>query len=161
MSEQYDSDLLLEDSKGENAGSSKDLHLVFRIEDEDYAINVADVHDILPLTSLLLRRVPKTPSFMKGIINNRGDIIPVICVRAKFMKPEKEYDFETCIVRVAANEHSIGLIVDKVLGVETISPEKIKPPPNAKLSFANQFIKNIGVVDGQVRMILSREKLIF
>jgi len=161
MSEQqYDSDLLLEDELLEReADASRDLHLVFRIEEEDYAINVAEVADILPYSKL--RPVPKTQNYLKGIKNIRGDIIPIICVRSRFMKPEIEYDFETCIVKVQYKEYALGLIVDKVIGVETIAPEQIKAPPNAKLAYANQFIKNIGVVEEQVRMILSLERLIF
>jgi purine-binding chemotaxis protein CheW len=158
MSDQYESDMMLDDDKPD-LSSARDLHLVFRVEDEDYAINVAEVADILPYDRL--RRVPKTQGYLKGIKNNRGDIIPVICVRSKFLKPLKEYDFETCIVKVQFEEYALGLIVDRVIGVENITQEQIKSPPNAKLSYANQFIKNIGVVEDKVRMILCLEKLIF
>ena len=158
MSDQYENDLMLDDDKPD-LSSARDLHLVFRLEDEDYAINVADVADILTYDKL--RRVPKTVDYLKGIMNNRGDIIPVICVRTKFLKPLKEYDFETCIVKVKFEEYALGLIVDRVIGVENITQEQIKSPPNAKLSYANQFIKNIGVVEDKVRMILCLEKLIF
>ena len=159
MSEQtYENDMMMDDDS-QIMNSSKDLHLVFRIEDEDYAINVAEVGDIQPFNKLT--HIPKTPSYLKGILNIRGDIIPVICVRSKFMKPVVEYDYETCIIQVHYGDYDLGLIVDKVLGVENILPENIKTPPHAKLSYANQFIKNVGMVDNKVRMILSLEKLIF
>jgi len=159
MSEHYDNDVLVDEEQQQELNTSKDLHLVFRIENEDYAINVADVADILGYKRL--RHVPKTEHYLKGIMNIRGDIIPVICVRAKFMKPEKEIDFETCIIKVIYEEYALGLIVDKVIGVENITAEQIKSPPSAKLSYANQFIKSLGVVDGKVRMVLNLEKLIF
>ena len=158
MSDHLDVDLMLDDEKPE-LSSAEDLHLVFRIEDEDYAINVSEVADILQYSKL--RRIPSTPDYLRGILNVRGDIIPVICVRRKFLKPVKEIDFETCIVKVQFGEYLLGLIVDKVIGVEVIKPENIKSPPSAKLSYSNQFIKNIGVVDNDVRMILCLEKLIF
>jgi purine-binding chemotaxis protein CheW len=165
MSEPYEEDIMLEDDQRADMDNSMDLHLVFRIEDEDYAINVAEVADIITYANANVRAVPKTPSFIKGIINTHGDIIPVIDVRTKFMKPAKVYDKnndqETCIVKVRYEDYTLGLIVDKVIGMEAIPAAQISAPPSAKLSYANQFIKSIGRVDSNVRMILSLEKLIF
>lgn len=158
MSESYENELMDSETQ-EQQTTSMDLYLVFRVEDQDYAINVAEVTDILPYD--YVRPVPRTPAYMKGIMNLRGDIIPVICVRSKFMKPEKEYDFETCIIKVQYEDYALGLIVDKVLGVETIHEEQITPPPSAKLSYANQFIKSVGSLENNIRMILNLEKLIF
>ncbi|MDR1705454.1 MAG: chemotaxis protein CheW [Clostridiales bacterium] len=161
MSDHYDYDVALDDDELQQPGNQAalDLHLVFQIEDEFYAINVSEVADILPYGKI--RKVPKTTDYVKGIWNIRGDIIPIICVRSKFMKPEKEIDFETCIIKVQYEEYSLGLIVDRVIGVETITAAQITPPPSAKLSYANQFIKAIGRPDTGVRMILSMERLIF
>jgi purine-binding chemotaxis protein CheW len=172
MSEIYEQlDLIMDDEQAE-VQATEDLHLIFRIEDEDYAINVEHVADILMYQKI--RHVPKTSDYLRGILNSRGDIIPAVCVRRRFMKPVKEVDFETCIVKVQYEDYLLGLIVDKVLGCEPINSSNIKPPPNAKLSYTNQFIESIGVVqeiksDGKggtmieekVRMILCLERLIF
>jgi len=180
MAEVMENDVIQQD---QDANNIEDLHLVFTIEDEDYAINVSQVNDILKYTKL--RRVPCAPGYVKGITNVRGDIIPVVCVRSKFMKPDKEPDYETCIIKIplvsvksdAAKDDYVGLIVDKVVGCDKIHPANIKAPPNAKLSYANQFIKAIGVMQdkndsgaegdsattpvGKVRMILDLEKLLY
>ena len=164
MSEQFvDNEFMVDGEEVQRAtiDDTKILHLVFRVEDEDYALSVLEVTDILTYQNQKVRRVPKTPNYLKGILNVRGDIIPLVCVRTKFMKPVKEADFETCILKVVYEDYTLGLIVDRVVGTEKIMPDQIKPPPNAKLSYSNQFIKSVGVVNDQVRMIISLEKLIF
>ena len=156
MSDQYD----IQTTEHEDAAlnDSMDLHLVFRIEDEDYAINVAEVSNILQYSDI--RKVPQTPPHIKGIMNIRGDIIPVICVRTKFMKPLIPYD-DTCIVKVQYEEYALGLIVDSVVGVEPIRPGQISAPPSSKLNIRNQFIKSIGKTENGIRLIMSLDKLIF
>lgn len=160
MSNKFENELLEDEKREEQSENiALDLYLTFCIEDEEYAINVAEVSDIQPNSHVTA--VPKTPHYLKGIINVRGDIIPVICVRSKFMKPEKEYDELTCIIQVKYEEYSLGLIVDSVKGVEKITPENISSPPNVKLNYQNQFIKNIGKTETGIKMILNLERLIF
>lgn len=139
--------------------TTKDLYLTFEIDNEDYAIDVVNVKEIIPVCAITI--VPEVPHYLKGIINLRGDIIPVIDVRLRFQKPEIPYSDLTCIVVIEYEEYVLGLIVDRVKGVLTISEENVAPPPSAKLSFNNQFVRNIGKFDGDVKLLLNLDKLIF
>lgn len=139
--------------------TTKDLYLTFEIDSEDYGIDVINVKEIIPVCAITI--VPEVPHYVKGIINLRGDIIPVIDVRARFEKTEIPYSDLTCIVVIEYEEYVLGLIVDQVKGVLTIPEVNIAPPPSAKLSFSNQFVKNIGRFDEEVKLLLNLDKLIF
>ncbi|MDR1210502.1 MAG: chemotaxis protein CheW [Clostridiales bacterium] len=143
----------------EEEDSTKDLYLTFRIAGADYAVEVGYIKEIITICPVTV--VPETPPFIKGIINLRGDIVPVISVRARFGQPEIPYDDATCIVVLDFDDYIIGLIVDKVKGVATIGEENISAPPSAKLSFANEFIKNIGRAKEGVTLMLDIYKLLF
>jgi purine-binding chemotaxis protein CheW len=105
--------------------------------------------------------VPQTEEYIKGIINLRGDIVPVIDVRNRFMKPEIPYDQQTCIVVVLYEDYILGLIVDRIIGVHRLEGDMISTPPNAKLSYANQFIKNVGRKEDGILLLLDLEKILF
>lgn len=139
--------------------TAKDLYLTFEVNSEDYAIDVINIKEII--TMCAITKVPDMPDFLKGIINLRGDIVPVINMRTRFRMPEKEFDDLTCIVVLDFDEYIIGLIVDQVKGVVTITEERIVLPPNAKLNYSNQFIRNIGKADDGVKLILDVEKVLF
>jgi len=97
---------------------------------------------------------------VKGIINLRGKIIPVIDVRLKFGKPSIEYNDRTCIVVIDITEVSVGLIVDNVDEVLTIGDENIAAPPANKTGFENKYIKGIGKAGEIVQLLLDCEKLL-
>ena len=107
-----------------------------------------------------ITKVPEVPPYVKGIINLRGKIIPVIDVRLKFGKEPIEYDDRTCIVVININEVSVGLIVDKVDEVLNIDDDGIAAPPSSKTGFENRYIKGIGKADNQVQLLLDCEKLL-
>ena len=151
-------DIILDESPATAEDTTKDLYLTFEIDSEDYALEVAGISEIIVMCDITL--VPHSPEFVKGIINLRGDIIPVLSVRSRFMKPEKPYDESTCIIVIFYEDYKLGLIVDSVKGVSTIPEEEISPPPNAKLSFANQFVKNIGKTEQGIRLMIDTEKLL-
>jgi len=79
----------------------------------------------------------------------------------RFMKPEKEYTDETCIVVVIYQDYILGLIVDAILGVYPIKSEMISAPPSANLNYQNQFVKNVGRCDDGIKLLLDLERLIF
>ncbi len=105
--------------------------------------------------------VPETPDFLKGVINLRGSIVPVIDARLRFKKPEKEYDSLTCIIVVEYENYTVGVIVDTVNEVMFIPEDKISLPPNAKLKYQNKFIKSIGKVGKDVQLLLDVDKFLF
>ncbi len=144
-------DLLAEDTV-------KDKYLTFIIEEEEYGIEISQIVEIISISDIT--RVPEVESYVKGIINLRGSVIPVIDVRERFRKAPKEYDSLTCIVVIEYGEYTIGLIVDRVSEVMYIPESQISTPPKAKLSFHNRFIKNIGKVGQGVKLLLDLDKFL-
>lgn len=133
-------------------------YLTFVIEDEEYGVEIANVKEII--TMCAITKVPYTDNYLRGIINLRGEIIPVIDVRERFMKTIKEYDGLTCIIVIEYKDYSMGLIVDKVEEVMFISEDSLSSPPNDRYSYYNQFIKSIGRSSGKVKLILDLDKLL-
>ena len=107
--------------------TQKDKYLSFKIGNEEYAIEIKYVIEIIGIQKIT--SVPNIKKFIKGIINLRGNIIPVIDVRMRFKMDTIDYDDRTCIVVIDADNVSIGLIVDEVLEVLNIDESRISPPP--------------------------------
>lgn len=132
-------------------------YLTFYLLDDVYGIEIKYVTEIigmLPVTS-----VPEVADYIKGIINLRGKIIPVIDMRIKFNKPPAEYDDRTCIIIVETEDLILGLIVDRVADVMTINDEDIAPPPSHKSGIRNRYIRGIGKVSGGIKLLLDCDKL--
>jgi len=138
--------------------TQKGKFLTFVIGQEVYGIEISYVTEIIGIQPIT--EVPEVPEYVKGIINLRGKIIPVIDVRLKFRKPAIEYNDRTCIVVVDIKEFSVGLIVDKVAEVLDIPDEGIVPPPAAQTGFHNRYIKGIGKIGNDVKLLLECEKLL-
>ena len=137
----------------------KNMYLSFIVDDEQYAVEIGFIKEIIGVFPITI--VPMTENYIKGIINLRGDIVPVIDVRLRFMKQEIPYNQKTCIVVVLYQDYILGLIVDEIVGVNTIEDNMISSPPSSKLSYANQFVKNIGRADNEIKLLLDLEKVIF
>lgn len=131
-------------------------YLTFYLGEEVYGIKIKYVTEIIGIQPITV--IPEVPNYVKGIINLRGKIIPVIDVRLKFAKESKDYDDRTCIIVVDIND-SVGLIVDSVAEVLTISDENISLPPNYKTVFQNRYIEGIGKVGSDVKILLDCNKL--
>ena len=97
---------------------------------------------------------------MKGIINLRGQIIPVIDIRLKFKKDEKEYNSRTCVIVVDMGKTTAGLIVDNVSEVLTIQDENIVDPPDYRTGLENRYISKIGKTKEGIKLLLDCEKLL-
>ena len=152
MADNYDENKLMEED------TQHGRFLTFTLDDEVYGIEIQHVTEIIGIQSIT--KVPEVPDYVKGIINLRGKIIPVIDVRLKFSKPAMEYDDRTCIVVIDINDVSVGLIVDNVDEVLTIDDEDIAAPPANKTGFENRYIKGIGKAGDKVQLLLDCEKLL-
>lgn len=133
-------------------------YLTFTLEENVYGIPIKFVTEIIGMQTIT--PVPETPAYLKGIINLRGKIIPLIDVRLKFAKPEVEYDERTCVVVVEVENLSVGLIVDMVDDVLTIPDDNIAPPPVGTGGYDNRYIEGIGQVDKQVLLLLDAERIL-
>lgn len=138
--------------------TQKGRFLTFSIGKENYGIEIKYVTEIIGMQEIT--EVPELPEYTKGIINLRGKIIPVLDVRLRFKKEAKEYNDRTCIVVVDIMDMSVGLIVDEVSEVINIGEENIVPPPSIKSGFNNRYVRAIGKVGTEVKLLLDCDKLL-
>ena len=132
--------------------------LTFCIGKEDYGIEIKYVTEIIGIQ--YIAEVPELPDYVKGIVNLRGKIIPVIDVRLRFRKDPIEYNDRTCIIVIDIVETLIGLIVDNVSEVIDINESEIVPPPDVKTGFHNRYVKGIGKTGDKIKLLLDCEKLL-
>ena len=138
--------------------TQKGKFLTFSVGRESYGIEIKFVTEIIGIQDIT--EVPELPNYVKGIINLRGKIIPVIDVRFRFKKDPKEYNDRTCIVVIDIKEVSVGLIVDNVAEVINIEDSNIVPPPDIKTGFHNRYVRGIGKVGNEVKLLLDCDKLL-
>ena len=138
--------------------TQKGKFLTFSMGNEMYGIEIRYVTEIIGIQTIT--EVPELPQYIRGIINLRGKIIPVMDVRLRFKKPFREYNDRTCVIVVDIKDASIGLIVDSVSEVLSISEGDIVPPPEVNKGLGNKYIKGIGKVGSDVKLLLDCEKLL-
>ena len=138
--------------------TQKSRYLTFSIGKETYGVEIKYVIEIIGIQTIT--EIPELPEYIKGIINLRGKIIPVMDVRIRFKKEPIEYNDRTCVIIVDINDISIGLIVDKVAEVIIIPDQDIVEPPQMNKGNKNRYIKNMGKVGDDVKLLLDCEKLL-
>lgn len=134
-----------------------DKYLIFNVEGESYGIEIGYVTEIINITQIT--KVPGLPDYLKGIINLRGSIIPVIDVRLRFKLPEREYTDRTCIIIAQIDGMDVGLIVDSVSEVATIPGGNIVPPPEINKT-SNKYISGIGMVEDKIYLLLDYQSML-
>lgn len=137
--------------------TQKDRYLTFTICKESYGIEIKYITEIIGIQAIT--EIPELPKYVKGIINLRGKIIPVLDVRLRFKKEAIEYNDRTCVIVVDINNLFIGLIVDSVSEVLSIPEKDIVEPPHLNNGFSNRYIKKIGKVANETKLLLDCEKL--
>ena len=148
----------LDDDLYDDEDTQKDKYLTFHIGTEDYGISIAYVTEIIGIQSIT--EIPEMPDFIKGVINLRGKVIPVMDVRIRFKLPPREYDERTCIIVVEIEETSVGLVVDTVNEVADIPEEQVEPPPQSKRK-GGSYIQGIGKIDKEVKILLDINKILY
>lgn len=132
--------------------------VTFRLNQEFYGINIQNVENIekvLPIT-----RIPYTLNYIKGVVNLRGIIVPVVDLRARFGLEKRENTDESRIIIVNLEDNKIGMLVDSSSEVLQISEEDIDAAPNVKKEINNEFIKNIGKKNGRIIMLIDLHKVL-
>lgn len=135
-----------------------DLYMIFIIDDKKYALSskyILEIIEMMPIT-----KVPFLPEYMKGIINLRSTIIPVMDARMRFCIEPIEYDERTCIIIIEKDEEKIGLIVDAVNEVITILPEQNMKMNSDKKEYKQNFIEGISEINNEIQLILNCDSLI-
>ncbi len=132
-------------------------YLTFRLADEEYGVEILKVREIIGVMGIT--SVPRMPEYMKGVINLRGKVIPVIDLRLKFNLNEIEYTDQTCIIVVDVGRE-IGIIVDTVSEVLDVGREAIEPPPSMGGSLDTTFILGMGKVGDSVKILLDVDRVL-
>ena len=131
--------------------------ITFTVDEEMYGIEIRYVTEIVGIQPI--NRLPETPEHIKGIINLRGKIIPVVDMRLKFKREPAAYNDRTCIIVIDIQDISAGLIVDEVAEVIAIDDESISPPPERETGANSRYLSGIGTVGDAVKLLLDCEKL--
>lgn len=149
---------MTEEGKPAELDSMQGKYLTFMLAQEGYGLEIRYVTEIIGIQGVT--NVPEMPEHVKGVLNLRGKVIPVIDVRMRFHLPERDYDDRTCIIVVDVAGYSVGLVVDKVSEVIDIPILDIEPAPMSDLTGGNAYIQGLGKVERQVIILLDIERLI-
>jgi purine-binding chemotaxis protein CheW len=136
-------------------------YLTFRLDEEIFALDITKVREVLDFTSIT--RVPRTPDFMRGVINLRGTVVPVVDMKLKLGMPRTEKTINTCIIIVELELDGdmvvLGALADSVQEVIELEPEKIEPPPRIGTGLKIEFIRGMGKRDDSFIIILNIDKV--
>jgi purine-binding chemotaxis protein CheW len=133
-------------------------YLTFILGSEEYGIEIIKVREIIGIMDITT--VPQTPDYMKGVINLRGKVIPVIDLRLKFSMTEEKYTQETCVIVVEVNNTHVGIIVDNVSEVQDINGSEIEDSPELGQGIDTDFIIGMGKVEEKIIILLDIEKVL-
>jgi purine-binding chemotaxis protein CheW len=142
----------------EDEDTQKDKYLTFHLAEEDYGIEIRYVTEILSFQKITA--VPDLPNFVKGVVNLRGQVIPVVDLRLRFGLEEREYTDRTCIIFTKVRENSVGLVVDTVNEVRDIPAKDVAPPPQVSKGVASRFVQGLGRINDKVEIILNADLLL-
>jgi purine-binding chemotaxis protein CheW len=136
-------------------------YLTFKLGDEVFAIEISKVREVLDFTAIT--KVPRTPDFMRGVINLRGNVVPVVDMRLKFGMTKTENTVNTCIIIVEISLDGdttvLGALADSVQEVIELEPDKIEPAPRIGTRLRTDFIKGMGRRDENFIIILDIDKV--
>lgn len=141
----------------QNEDTLRGRFITFAVDRETYGIEIRYVTEIVGIQPI--NTLPETPEHIKGIINLRGKIIPVVDMRIKFKKEPLAYNDRTCIIVIDTGDIFAGLIVDEVAEVIAIEDENISPPPKNGTGADCRYLSGIGKVGSEVKLLLDCEKL--
>lgn len=136
----------------------KEKYLTFYMDSQRYGLEIQYVLEIIGVQSIT--KVPKVPSYIVGVTNLRGKVIPIIDLRIRFGKMERPYDSDTCVIVVDIDEVVIGLIVDGVDEVVEIPESALSEPPRVEWDYSSNFLKGISRMNGQFSLILDCHKIL-
>ena len=139
------------------ATEEQSKYLIFSVRGIDYGVEIGYVTEIIGIQPITA--IPHSPQYIKGIINIRGTIVPVVDMRLRFNFEETEYGEKTCIISLKKDNVHLGLIVDDVVDVIQLSPETVLPLPADGNDSKNKFLKSIGKQQGMVRQLVDINKI--
>jgi purine-binding chemotaxis protein CheW len=140
-----------------NLGSASQEFLTFRLGREEYGIEILKVQEIRGWEQPTV--IANAPEFIKGVINLRGNIVPIVDMRIKFNLGEANYDQFTVVIILNIAGRVVGMVVDAVSDVIQLAGERIRPAPDFSASFDTKYITGLGTVDDRMLILVDIEKL--
>jgi len=131
--------------------------LAFTLGSEEYGIDILKVQEIRGYEAVT--RIANAPEFIKGVINLRGIIIPVVDMRIKFNLGEPVYDQFTVVIILNINGRVVGMVVDSVSDVTTLTPEQVKPAPEMGTAFSSDYLIGLGTIDDRMLILVNIDRL--
>ncbi len=132
--------------------------VVFRIGDEEFGVAIAKVQEIIPMTSIT--QIPRSPDFVKGVLDLRGVVIPVVDLRERFDLPAAEGSAQERIIVVEMADQIVGCIVDQVSEVLTLPAGSVEPPPPAVTSMDSEYLWGVGRFGDRLLLLLDLDKVL-
>lgn len=147
-----------ENMSDEKKGLKQQQLVSFRLGAEEYGLSIMKVQEIIRLQEIT--KVPQMPEFIEGVINLRGNVIPIIDLRKRFGLEIIEKTAETRIVVVSVRERVMGIIVDGVSEVLRLSDDQIEPPPPVVSNIGREYIKGVGKLEKRLLILLDIDKIL-
>ena len=141
-------------SQAEAAGQE---FLVFTLGAEEYGIDILKVQEIRGYDNVT--RIANAPAFIKGVINLRGIIVPIVDMRIKFHLGRVEYDNQTVVIIMNVAHRVVGMVVDGVSDVLTLQADQVMPAPEFGATLTTEYLTGLGTVDGRMLILMDIEKL--
>jgi len=148
----------IKDFIDDSEDSMKDRYLTFLIGEDTFGIELNYIMEIVGLQPIT--EMPEMPDYIKGIVNLRGMIIPVMDVRLRLKKPQAEYNDRTCIIITQFGGMSLGLVVDSVSDVRSITSAEISDKPDIGGKGSRGYVKSVAKIHDRVILLLDCEKLL-
>ena len=148
----------------ENSGTRKGMEgelnqlISFIVGEEEYGLDILRVKEVIRLREIT--RLPRAPSFVKGIINLRGDVIPIIDLRDKFGLERQDFTAMTRVIVVDVDGRLIGMVVDAASQVVRVPADQIEPPPPIVGGLSVEFIKGVGKLDERLIILLNIDRIL-
>ena len=143
------------------ATTETNQYLTFRLDEEIFALEIGKVREVLDFTTVT--KVPRTPEFMRGVINLRGSVVPVVDMRLKFGMPRTDKTVNTCIiiVEIALDGETtiLGALADSVQEVLELEPDQIEPAPRIGTRLNTEFIQGMGKREEQFIILLDIDRV--
>lgn len=143
----------------ETAVSQKDQEfLTFTLGDEHYALDILTVKEIRGYESVT--KIANAPAFIKGVINLRGDIVPIVDLRIKFNVGEATYNEFTIVIVLHIHNRIVGIVVDGVSDVVSLNKDQLRPPPNFGVAFDSRYLLGLATINEQMIILVDINELI-
>ncbi|MFS2224818.1 chemotaxis protein CheW [Pantoea sp. B65] len=140
---------------GESVGQE---FLVFTLGDEEYGIDILKVQEIRGYDQVT--RIANTPQFIKGVTNLRGVIVPIIDLRIKFDQPDVDYNDNTVVIVLNLERRVVGIVVDGVSDVLSLTQEQIRPSPEFAVTMSTEYLTGLGALGERMLILVDIEKLL-